>query len=267
MDNTKSRTDVCYYITGHGLGHATRSLEVIRILLSSKKFNVHIVTQVKKEFFASNLTEFDSSMFTYTCRALDTGAHQQDVFVVDMVQSLAQYSSNIHHNRQALLDYEVQWLKDKLITLVLVDATPLGCEAGRLAGVTSVVVSNFTWDFCYKEMLREVSVLDVLTAQQRHQYDEMVDQCELDSSACSYYLQLPGATPLPSHLDPSKLVRGPLLARGVRNSNLRAELSIPTNVRILLLGFGGHSAAWQLQDSFLPQGWICLVLGTNALQL
>lgn len=261
MDDSKSRYELCYYITGHGLGHATRSLEVIRILLSSNRFVVHIVTQVKSDFFVSNLNEFDSTMFSYSCRALDTGAHQQDVFVVDMVQSLAQYCSTIHQNRQRLLDYEVQWLKDKHITLVLVDATPLGCEAGRLAGATTVVVSNFTWDFCYKEMLREVSAQDVLTPQLLEQYQSMVHQCALDSSACSYYLQLPGATPLPAPFDQSKLVHGPLLARGVRNANLRAELNIPSDARILLLGFGGHSAAWQLQDSFLPSGWVCLVLG------
>lgn len=259
----KSRCNVCYYITGHGLGHATRSIEVVRILLSSNKFNVHVVTQVNEDFFASNLSEFDSSIFTYSHRALDTGAYQQDVFVVDMIQSLTQYTSSVHQNRQTLLEFEVQWLKSKRISLVLVDATPLGCEAGRLAGITTVVVSNFTWDYCYKVMLDEVIALKVLTPEQIIQHHAMVEQCDMDSSSCDYYLQLPGATPLPANLDKRKLVHGPLLARGVRNANLRTELNIPPHMRVLLLGFGGHSAAWQLRDSCLPENWICFVLGTD----
>lgn len=53
---------------------------------------------------------------------------------------------------------------------------------------------------------------------------------------------------------------GPLITRKIRNSELRKELQIPENHKVLLLGFGGHATEWHLQDHFLPQGWYCLVL-------
>ncbi len=46
---------------------------------------------------------------------------------------------------------------------------------------------------------------------------------------------------------------GPLIARQVRNPNLREELGIPVNKKLLLLGFGGHATDWQLRDEALPE--------------
>lgn len=59
-----------------------------------------------------------------------------------------------------------------------------------------------------------------------------------------------------------RIIPGPLIARPVRNRNLRDELPIPDrSAKILLLGFGGFSIDFPLQDSFLPVGWVCVVLG------
>lgn len=262
-----SRCEVCYYITGHGLGHATRSLELIRILLSSNKFNVHVVTHVKSNFFTSYLQEFRQDdgivRFSHHSRALDTGACQLGAFVVDVKRSLQDYKDEIEDRRHELVSFEVSWLVERKIKLVLVDATPLGCKIGQLAGATTILISNFSWDFCFKEMLEIANNRGELTPEQLRTYEAMISQCEIDSCSCSYYLQLPGGTPLPAGFDALKLVQGPLLARGLRNSHLRADLGISGASKVLLLGFGGHSTEWQLDDSFLPEGWICLVLGTE----
>jgi len=65
-----------------------------------------------------------------------------------------------------------------------------------------------------------------------------------------------------------RIIPGPLIARPVRNKTLRLELLIPDNAtdKILLLGFGGFSIDFPLHDSFLPPGWICLVLGEENYQ-
>jgi hypothetical protein len=338
------RLDIAYYITGHGLGHATRSLELISSLILSNKYNVHVVSHVKSDFFLrclseTGITPIDSDdgtiRFSHADRVLDTGALQTDVFAVDPLGSLQQYYDQIHLNREMLLSVEVAWLKEKKISLVLVDATPLGCAVGKAAGgVPSVLVSNFSWDYCYKEMLRTLSGRNKtpISSEQYSLFNDMIRQAEQDSAQCAVYLQLPGATPPPSsaaaaaaadftHVvkdqravstaisaeemalsfetsvtansvpvsdahstgsDPimqvhilstsadlhgMRIIPGPLITRGIRQTSiaaLRAQLGIiDDSAKVLLLGFGGHSASWKLQDRYLPPGWVCLVLGRS----
>lgn len=236
------------------------------MLLRSGVFNVHVVTQVNAEFFWSNLKDCQpeegfTSTFSHSNRALDTGACQLDVFTVGAEGSLQQYHDKVDQHRNEIISFEVNWLKAQNIQLVLVDATPLGCESGQKAGAVTVLLSNFSWDYCYREMMNVAVSNGQLTPIQHALYESMVRQCEADSSACSYYLQLPGATPLPRGFDAGKLVQGPLIARGLRKVLAHADLDLPVDARILLVGFGGHSAAWGLEDGFLPAGWACLVLG------
>lgn len=236
------------------------------MLLRSGDFNVHVVTQVNAEFFWSNLKDCQSEegfmcTFSHSNRALDTGASQSDVFTVGAEGSLQHYYDKVDQHRNELITFEVNWLTTRNIQLVLVDATPLGCESGRRAGAVTVLLSKFSWDYCYREMMNLAVSNGQLTSIQHALYESMVRQCEADSSACSYYLQLPGATPLPRSFDAGKLVQGPLVARGLRKVLTHADLGLPVDARILLMGFGGHSAAWRLEDGFLPAGWACLVLG------
>ena len=324
------RTNICYYITGHGLGHATRSLELIVYLIKTDLFNVHVVTLVQEEFFRNGLVSngisladpsTNESLFSHHRRSIDTGAVQKDVFTVDPFRTIKSYYDSIHLRRQEIIEFEVAWLKDQGMKLVLVDATPLACYVGKLAGVKTVLLSNFSWDFCFREMHIAVSHNPVDFRVSRDeamkldiQYKEMIEQCSRDSSACDVYLQYPGETPLPPDFPIDKVISAPLLARGldlqqVRPSTratttgthtpsgttehkatasgveqimeplpeidpqanttytphslcvLRTEFAIPTGAKVLLLGFGGHSAEWHLKDEFLPPGWICLTLG------
>ena len=42
-------------------------------------------------------------------------------------------------------------LRARDVRLVIADAPPLGCAAAAAAGIPSVVISNFTWDWIYAE--------------------------------------------------------------------------------------------------------------------
>jgi L-arabinokinase len=248
-------------------------MELIRALLATDKFAVHVVTHVKAEFFHDSLKDFNINpiapdgecIFSIYDRNLDTGAAQADVFVVDALQTLSRYYEQVHLHRQKLIDYEVSWLREHKIQLVLVDAIPLGCLVGSLAGARTVLVSNFSWDFCFKEMLATVTARGAITPEVAAQYAEMVQQCEADSSACDRYLQLPGATPWPTGFPAEKVLPGPLIARQPRRHSVREERGVSADAKVLLLGFGGHSAEWHLKDSYLPDGWQCFVLGRHRL--
>lgn len=46
MDITPSTSPIklCYYITGHGYGHASRSIKMVEALIAQEDFDVHVVT-------------------------------------------------------------------------------------------------------------------------------------------------------------------------------------------------------------------------------
>lgn len=147
---------------------------------------------------------------------------------------------------------------------MLCDATPLACRAGHIAGCKIAIVSNFTWDICYKEMLD--AVRESLEASTLSAYENVIRSCEEDYSYAHMYLQLPGETPIPRGFDSSRVVPGPLVARLPRRSRheMRELLGISRESNTLLLCFGGHSSDWDLLDAYLPEGWVCIVQSPHA---
>lgn len=266
MSSDKQYINIAYYITGHGLGHATRSVELIRGLLSTKKVRIHSITMVEERFFVNELKTYNvdltdpngNVLYQNWHRNLDTGGIQKDVIYLDPWKTLESYYNTVHKNRQVLLENEVAWAREHSIDLILMDATQFGAAIAKELGIKSILVTNFTWDFIFQEMLKAVQ--SDLSKEQIEYYQEMIDQCSQDVLSVDHYLQYPGGTPLPKGFDHNKIVPGPVLTRQIRNKNLRNELGISSEKKILLLGFGGHSADWNLQDSFLPDGWVCLVL-------
>ena len=99
-----------------------------------------------------------------------------------------------------LIDNEISFLQRNEIQLVICDATPLACIAGKLANCKVIMLTNLTWDLIYNEMLFEIqqSPLNstVFNDQQYEKYKKVVQQTISDYSNADYYLQLPGPTPL-----------------------------------------------------------------------
>lgn len=270
-----TRQHIAYYITGHGYGHATRCVELMRGLLASGKYKLTAVSSLDENFFyreLSSLLGYDvhtSGSFTVRTKTLDTGGVQVDAIVLDPLRTLETYHNKIGVLHDKLETEEACWLSDEGVNLVLVDATPLACAAARKARIKSVLVTNLTWDFIFKDMLNVLlcnpsltkgihkSLLDV--------YAATIERCIDDVSSCTHMIQYPGENPLLIRppLPSTNVIQAPMLCRPVRNRNLRNELGLAEDTKILLLGFGGHSAEaqfGQITDSALPEGWHCLVL-------
>lgn len=252
---------IAYYITGHGLGHASRSILVVKHLLE-RGCTVDVITTVQATFFEKQIDQKFAQRLTIRDRILDGGAVQNGPLSVDGVSTLERYQT-IHLSRESLENGEIGYLKDSNIDIVISDATPIACSAGRKAGCKVIILSNFTWDWIYREILEEVK--NQLSDEQAHQYGIMIDQCSADYSFADIYLQLPGVAPLPMGFIAERMRVGPLLAghAGSLRASLRQSLGLSEEVHVLLLGFGGHQAQWRLKDSFLPDGWRCLVLGAD----
>lgn len=138
---TQDPLSIAYYCTGHGLGHATRSIEVCKHLVQ-RGHSVTVITAAPASFF---LREIPSARLVLRKAVLDAGAKQLDPFTVDVKGSLEDYYNTVVVRRDEMLAGEVQWLQSNHIDLVVSDVVPLVCAAAAAAGVPAVCVSNFSW--------------------------------------------------------------------------------------------------------------------------
>ncbi|XP_022731410.1 L-arabinokinase-like isoform X2 [Durio zibethinus] len=240
-----------YYVTGHGFGHATRVVEVVRNLIAAGH-DVHVVTGAPDFVFTS---EIQSPRLFLRRLVLDCGAVQADALTVDRLASLQKYSETAVQPRDSILATEVVWLNSIKADLVVSDVVPVACRAAAEAGIRSVCVTNFSWDFIYAEY--------VMAAGYHHR--SIVWQIAEDYSHCEFLIRLPGYCPMPAFRD---VIDVPLVVRRLHKSRkeVRKELGIGEDVKLVILNFGGQPAGWKLKEEYLPSDWLCLVCGASDTQ-
>jgi hypothetical protein len=172
---------------------------------------------------------------------------------------------------------EVEFLQSRNVNLIIVDATPLACRAGKMAGVKVLLLTNFTWDFIYRELLLELiskrcetdtidnTTKTEISEEKFERLNLMIDQCTSDYNDANVYAQLPGNSPPPNGFKGDNLIYTSLIARTFKRSKeeIKNTFELPKESKVLLLGFGGHQTEWNLKDEFLPKDWTCLVLGIS----
>lgn len=247
-DSIKRPLVFAYYVTGHGFGHATRVVEVARHLIIAGH-DVHVVTGAPDYVFT---TEITSPRLFLRKVLLDCGAVQADALTVDRLASLEKYSETAVAPRESILATEVEWLKSIKADFVVSDVVPVACRAAADAGIRSVCVTNFSWDFIYAEYVMAAG----------HHHRSIVWQIAEDYSHCEFLIRLPGYCPMPAFRD---AIDVPLVVRRLHKSReeVRRELGIGEDMKIVILNFGGQPAGWTIKREYLPDGWLCLVCGAS----
>jgi L-arabinokinase len=137
---------VVFYISGHGFGHASRSIELIKAIIDARP-DVRIVVKTSAPMWMFE-TLPGESVAVIPFQA-DTGITQRDSVTIDERDSLER-AVEFHKNFEALADREAEFLRSHGATAVLGDTPPLAHAAAARAGVPSVAVGNFTWDWIYE---------------------------------------------------------------------------------------------------------------------
>ncbi|KAK4370133.1 hypothetical protein RND71_009608 [Anisodus tanguticus] len=230
-----------YYVTGHGFGHATRVVEVIRHLIQAGH-EVHVVTGAPDYVYT---IETQSPGLFIRKVLLDCGAVQADALTVDRLASLEKYIQTAVLPRDSILATEVEWLKSVKADLVISDVVPVACRAAADAGIRAVCCTNFSWDFIYA---------DYVMAAGYHNR----------SIIWQYFdcLLKPTLLAVPAFRD---VIDVPLVVRRLHKTRekVRKELGILDSQKVLIYNFGGQPAGWKLKKEYLPEGWICLVCGSS----
>lgn len=212
-----------YYITGHGLGHASRSCRIIAALIARHPaIRCEIVSDAAPWFLADNLPPG----IAVTARTLDVGVRQADSLEMNLAATLTACRA-LQAGAPRVIASEAADLRRAGVDLVVTDVAALPCAAAAAAGIPAVIVSNFTWDWIYEGFLGTQPDFAEAIAWQRSCYRQ-----------ASLALRLPFHGPMPPA---AEVVDLPLVTRRARlpKDQVRNRLGLTAGQPLALLSFGG----------------------------
>ena len=215
---------VVFYISGHGLGHASRQAEIIRALRRERP-NVEIVVKTSAPRWFFEQARLDRLVIDPI--EPDTGVTQIDSLRVNVVQSIDRCDS-FHRTLDHRAKREATDLQTRGAKLVVGDIPPLACAAGARAGLPTIAISNFTWDWIFDS------------------YPETTERAPaLVDTLAEAYAGATAAWRLPLHSGFEafdKVVDVPIVARRSTKApdELRDVLRLPRDRRLALFSFGRY---------------------------
>lgn len=141
---------IVFYVSGHGFGHASRSIEVINAILARRpETRIGVRTSAPRWLF--DLTVKGKVAFsTLEC---DTGIVQIDALTLDEADSIRRAAA-FHTELVTRAASETRILRELGAGLIVGDIPPLAFAVGGSAGIPSVAIGNFTWDWVYADYPR-----------------------------------------------------------------------------------------------------------------
>ncbi len=137
---------IACFITPHGFGHATRMAAVLEALQRQiPDLYPQLFTTVPESLFAETLENF--GYFPVHC---DIGLIQKDGMSADIPATITRLQESLPFADALVKELAMQI---KGCSLVLCDISPLGIAVAREAGIPSVLIENFTWDWIYRAYL------------------------------------------------------------------------------------------------------------------
>jgi L-arabinokinase len=227
MTDAASRgSQVLFYVSGHGLGHASRDAEVIHQMARLEpSVTVAVRSSAARWIFNGTSRQLP---IVITPVEVDTGVAQIDSIRLDEDETV-RVARDFYRDFDRRADAEAAVIKASGATAVVGDIPPLAFEAAARAGVPSIALGNFTWDWIYEEYSSFTTAA--------------FEALEIIRRA---YAKTTLALRLPLHggFDPMRMVIRdiPLIARRANRprEETRRMLGLGSDTIVALASFGGH---------------------------
>jgi hypothetical protein len=209
-------------ITPHGYGHAARAsavMNAIREMEPGAFFEIY--TRVPVWFFKMSLQDG----FNYHEVLTDIGLAQKTAMEVDLHDTIQQLGAFLPF-AQPLVDELAQQVRLQGCEKLICDIAPLGIAVARKAGIPSILVENFTWDWIYEGYLEEEPRLAPYIAYLKDNF-AAADHHIRTQPACDFRT--------PAHLLSEVVSRKPRRPA----DETRRQLGIPQDSRLVMLTMGG----------------------------
>ncbi len=237
---------IAFFISPHGFGHAAREMGVMEAL-ASRLPNVHydIYTKVPQWFFQKSL----SISFTYHSLLTDVGLVQKTPLEEDLPETIKALNRFLPFD-ETVIDNLVRELKHNSCDLVVCDIAAMGIVAAQKAGIPSVLVENFTWDWIYQGY-----------SEFQSQLNGFISYLEEQFKTPQYHIL---AEPFCTHTN-ADLITRPICRKSRKTARqTRKELGIPKNKKLVIITMGGIPDQYNSVESLTRRSDICfLVPGGN----
>ena len=136
---------VAYFITPHGFGHTTRACAIMSAM---HRLDARLHFDVYSDVGEALLHDSMGAIFTLHKMATDVGLVQLTAMCEDLEAS-AERLDAFYPLSERLVTEVATRVSGSGACAVLCDIAPLGILAARQAGLPSVLIENFTWDWIY----------------------------------------------------------------------------------------------------------------------
>jgi hypothetical protein len=133
---------VVAYVSGHGLGHASREVQILRRL--PEEIPLIVKTGSPAWFWESEV----SRPFTLLNETFDVGCVQKDSIRVD-IDATREAKHKMDVANRVLFDVERRWLESVGAKVVVCDIAAFPLTVAASLGIPALLVANFTWSDIY----------------------------------------------------------------------------------------------------------------------
>lgn len=171
-----SRPILYLAITNHGFGHATRGASVAAEIQRQCPDVLLILVTTAPRWL---LEAYIPGDFILRPRAYDIGVIQSDSITMDKAATLAKLQE-LRQKQNEIIASEVNFILQNRVGLVLADIPPLAAPIAKAAGIPCYMMSNFGWDFIYRDWADEYP-----------EFNDMADWIADCFSQCDRLFRLP----------------------------------------------------------------------------
>lgn len=142
-----SRPVLYLAITSHGFGHAVRASSVAAAIQElCPEILLVLVTTAPRWL----LETYIPGEFIHRPRTLDVGVIQSDSLTMDQEATLEKLQQ-VRKSANSIIAGEVNFIRTNRVGLILADIPPLAANIAKAAEVPCWMMSNFGWDFIYRD--------------------------------------------------------------------------------------------------------------------
>ena len=210
------------YVSGHGFGHATRTAEVLRTVAQrDPRVPLAVVSAAPERLFRGPVP----TLVAFRPAEIDVGLAQRGALAIDEAGTVERWRA-FEAGWDDRVREEAAWLRASGARLVLGDVPPLAFAAAAEAGVPSIGLANFSWDWIYRHLAPRQPALE-----------EAARRCAEAYARADQLLELPFGGDLSAF---ARRERIPLVARRPRTAREEARRRLRLDGRpAVLFSFGG----------------------------
>jgi hypothetical protein len=242
-----SRPVLYIAITNHGFGHTVRSACAASLIKQMMPDVLLVLVTTAPRWLLESYIQAD---FIYRPRAFDVGVIQSDSINMDYKATLSKMQ-DFRSRQNQIVAGEVNFIKTNKVSLILADIPAIAAQIAQSAGIPCWMMSNFGWDFIYRDWGEEFTdIADWIT--------ECYQKCDR-LFRFPFYEQMNSFT----NITDVGLIGG---NPNYSESHLRETFGIKTpKEKTILLSFGGlglHSMPYHVLANF--PDWQFIAFDYNA---